>query len=106
MAEFLSAIDQVAEGGTVIDPEVVRQLMLRRDLRERLGRLTERESEVLALMAEGHSNRIIAARLVVSDTTVAKHINSIFAKLDLTPETEGHRRVLAVHHYLQGGPAQ
>ncbi|MBU6245820.1 MAG: response regulator transcription factor [Actinomycetales bacterium] len=101
VAEFVSAIETVASGGTVIDPEVIRQLLARRALREKLTRLTAREQEVLALMAEGQSNRAIATRLVVSDAAVAKHINSIFSKLDLPPETDGHRRVIAVHYYLQ-----
>ena len=101
VTEFLHAIDQVAGGGTVIDPEVVRQLLARRSQQQRLSRLSPRELEVLALMAEGHANRAIAERLVVTEAAVAKHINSIFAKLDLPPETDGHRRVLAVHAYLQ-----
>ena len=99
--EFLRAIDDVAGGGTVIDPEVVRQLLAQRTHRERLSRLTQREVEVLGLMAEGQANRTIAERLFVTEAAVAKHINGIFAKLDLPPETDGHRRVLAVHAYLQ-----
>ena len=99
--EFMRAIDDVAAGGTVIDPEVVRQLLAQRTHRERLSRLTQREIDVLGLMAEGQANRAIAERLFVTEAAVAKHINGIFAKLDLPPETDGHRRVLAVHAYLQ-----
>jgi len=101
VAEFVRAVETVGSGGTVIDPEVVRQLLAHRALRDRLSRLTAREHEVLALMAEGQSNHAMARQLVVSDAAVAKHINSIFSKLDLPPETDGHRRVLAVHYYLQ-----
>lgn len=80
--EFLDALRRVASGGTALDPEVVSQLLLRRRS-DPLDRLTAREREVLALMAEGRSNAAIAAELVVSDSAVAKHINSIFTKLDL-----------------------
>ncbi|GAA2126261.1 response regulator transcription factor [Actinomadura napierensis] len=98
---FLDALRRVAAGGTALDPEVVSQLLLRRH-RDPLDRLTPREKEVLALMAEGRSNAGIAAALVVSESAVAKHINSIFAKLDL-PHAEGdHRRVLAVLRFLDG----
>ncbi|TYB38861.1 response regulator [Actinomadura chibensis] len=98
---FLDALRRVASGGTALDPEVVAQLLLRRH-RDPLDRLTPREREVLALMAEGRSNAGIAAALVVSESAVAKHINGIFAKLDL-PHAEGdHRRVLAVLRFLDG----
>nr|WP_218936221.1 response regulator transcription factor [Actinomadura citrea] len=98
---FLDALRRVASGGTALDPEVVSQLLLRRH-RDPLDRLTPREREVLALMAEGRSNAGIAAALVVSESAVAKHINGIFAKLDL-PHAEGdHRRVLAVLRFLGG----
>ncbi|TDB88780.1 response regulator transcription factor [Actinomadura sp. KC216] len=100
---FLDALRRVASGGTALDPEVVSQLLLRRH-RDPLDRLTPREREVLAVMAEGRSNAGIAAALVVSESAVAKHINNIFAKLDL-PHTEGdHRRVLAVLRFLDGEP--
>ncbi|WUI01863.1 response regulator transcription factor [Spirillospora sp. NBC_00431] len=99
---FLDALRRVASGGTALDPEVVSQILLRRH-RDPLDRLTPREKEVLAVMAEGRSNAGIAAALVVSESAVAKHINNIFAKLDL-PHTEGdHRRVLAVLRFLEGG---
>ncbi|MEU8307296.1 response regulator transcription factor [Actinomadura sp. NPDC048955] len=98
---FLDALRRVASGGTALDPEVVSQLLLRRH-RDPLDRLTPREKEVLGLMAEGRSNAGIAAALVVSESAVAKHINGIFAKLDL-PHAEGdHRRVLAVLRFLGG----
>ncbi|WP_165959403.1 response regulator transcription factor [Nonomuraea longispora] len=98
--EFVDALDRVAAGGTVVDPEVVRQLLRRR--RDPLGRLTPREQEVLGLIAEGRSNASIAKELVVTDAAVAKHIANIFAKLDLPPAADGHRRVLAVLAYLRG----
>ena len=97
---FIEAIRTVAAGGTALDPEVVSQLLARHDRDERLGRLTAREREVLGLMAEGHSNAGIAARLVVTEKAVSKHIGSIFAKLDLYPAEEGNRRVQAVLTYL------
>jgi DNA-binding NarL/FixJ family response regulator len=98
--EFVDALDRVAAGGTVVDPEVVRQLLRRR--RAPLARLTPREQEVLGLIAEGRSNASIARELVVTEAAVAKHIANIFAKLDLPPAADGHRRVLAVLAYLQG----
>ncbi|WP_166427217.1 response regulator transcription factor [Nonomuraea mesophila] len=98
--EFADALVRVAAGGTVVDPEVVRQLLRRR--RDPLGRLTSRELEVLGLIAEGRSNASIAKELVVTDAAVAKHIANIFAKLDLPPAADGHRRVLAVLAYLRG----
>ena len=97
---FIEAVRTVAGGGTAMDPDVVSQLLARHDQDERLSRLTSREREVLALMAEGHSNAGIAARLVVTEKAVSKHIGSIFAKLDLYPAEEDNRRVLAVLTYL------
>lgn len=90
----------MADGGTVVDPEVVRQLLRRH--RDPLARLSTREREVLGLIAEGHSNGAIARRLVVSDAAVGKHVGNIFAKLDLPPTDDTHRRVLAVLAYLRG----
>ncbi|MFB0632159.1 response regulator transcription factor [Streptomyces sp. NBC_01276] len=103
--EFIDALRRVAGGGTALDPQVVAQLLLRRGGGpDPLERLTPREREVLALMAEGRSNAAIADGLVVSESAVAKHINNIFAKLDLPPAAEAHRRVLAVLRFLDGTP--
>jgi DNA-binding NarL/FixJ family response regulator len=107
VAEFLDALRRVAAGGTALDPEVVAQLLVRRGGSrgdDPLGVLTERERDVLALMAEGRSNAEIGAALVITDSAVGKHINSIFAKLGLHPGDAGHRRVLAVLRYLGAGP--
>ncbi|WP_037576573.1 response regulator [Phaeacidiphilus oryzae] len=100
--EFVEALQRVAGGGTALDPEVVAQLLLRRHSSDPLEALTPREREVLGLMAEGRSNAAIAELLVVSDSAVAKHINSIFSKLDLPPAEATHRRVLAVLRFLEG----
>ena len=95
---FLDALERVAAGGTVLDPEVIAQLIVRR--RDPVARLTPREREVLALMAEGRSNSAIAQRLFVTEKAVSKHSTSIFAKLDLAPSDDDNRRVLAVLAYL------
>jgi DNA-binding NarL/FixJ family response regulator len=97
--EFAEAVRRVAKGGTALDPQVISQLLVRRRS-DPLDRLTAREREVLELMAGGRSNAGIAAQLVVSDSAVAKHINSILAKLDLPKADADHRRVLAVLHFL------
>ncbi|SDP01290.1 response regulator [Actinacidiphila guanduensis] len=102
--EFLTALHRVADGGTAIDPEVVAQLFTRSRQDTRLDRLTPRERDVLALMAEGLGNGAIAERLVVTDGAVHKHIRSIFAKLDLAPTDQVDRRVAAVLHYLEASP--
>ncbi|HET6353730.1 response regulator transcription factor [Streptomyces sp.] len=102
--EFIDMLRRVADGGTALDPQVVAQLLVRQR-NDPLERLTERERDVLALMAEGRSNAAIAARLVVSESAVAKHINSILAKLDLPRADGDHRRVLAVLRFLEGGAA-
>ncbi|CAN5557868.1 response regulator transcription factor [soil metagenome] len=102
IADFLDAVARVASGGTVLDREVVAQLLVRRRRDDPLRALTEREREVLALMAEGCSNTKIARTLVLSDATIEKHIGNIFAKLMLPPHDEQHRRVLAVLAYLRG----
>ncbi|MFE7857358.1 LuxR C-terminal-related transcriptional regulator [Streptomyces sp. NPDC057403] len=101
--EFIAAVRRVVDGGTALDPEVVAQLLLRRHS-DPLERLTPREREVLALMAEGRSNAGIAEALVVSDSAVAKHINNIFAKLGLPAADADHRRVLAVLRFLGAPP--
>ncbi|WP_406146318.1 response regulator [Streptomyces sp. NBC_01012] len=98
--EFLEALDRVADGGTAIDPEVVAQLFARTRPDAHLDRLSPRERDVLALMAEGLGNAAIAERLVVTDGAVHKHIRSIFAKLDLAPADRTDRRVAAVLRYL------
>jgi DNA-binding NarL/FixJ family response regulator len=100
VADFAGAVIRVAAGETVIDPDVVRQLLARQRTRNPLDRLTPREREVLGKMAEGHSNTSIARALLISDAAVAKHIGNIFMKLDL-PAEDGHRRVLAVLTYLR-----
>jgi DNA-binding NarL/FixJ family response regulator len=102
--EFLAALHRVADGGTAIDPEVVAQLLTRSRPDAGLQRLSAREREVLALMAEGLGNSAIAARLVVTDGAVHKHIRSIFAKLDLPPTDATDRRVSAVLRYLDAAP--
>ncbi len=99
--EFVEAVRRVAEGGTALDPEVVAQLLARSRRRDPLDRLTDREREVLGLMAEGRSNRAIGNELVVSDGAVEKHVSNIFTKLDLPPAAGDHRRVLAVLRYLE-----
>lgn len=95
-AEFVQALRDVLAGGTVLDPEVVVQLLTRARHADPLSRLTPREREVLSLMAQGRTNAAIASSLVVSDGAVEKHVSSIFAKLDLAPGEGDHRRVLAV----------
>ncbi|MFD8808769.1 LuxR C-terminal-related transcriptional regulator [Streptomyces sp. NPDC059597] len=100
--EFVEALRRVADGGTALDPQVVAQLLVRRRS-DPLDRLTSRERDVLALMAEGRSNAGIASQLVVSESAVAKHINNILAKLDLPRADADHRRVLAVLRFLGVG---
>ena len=101
VAEFLDALRRVAAGGTVLDPEVVGQLIVRRRRDDPLRGLTPREREVLGLMAEGRSNTAIGRKLVVTEGAVEKHVRNIFTKLDLPPDDEQHRRVLAVLTYLR-----
>jgi DNA-binding NarL/FixJ family response regulator len=98
--EFLGALHRVADGGTAIDPEVVGQLLARSRPDSGLGRLSPRERDVLALMAQGLGNAAIAERLFVTEGAVHKHIRSIFAKLDLAPDDRADRRVTAVLRYL------
>ncbi|MCL2788618.1 MAG: response regulator transcription factor [Micrococcales bacterium] len=96
-----STLDSISQGATVVDPEVIAQLMVRRGPASPVSRLTPREREVLALMAQGRANAAIAAELFVTDGAVEKHIASIYTKLDLPPSPEDHRRVLAVLAFLQ-----
>jgi DNA-binding NarL/FixJ family response regulator len=98
--EFVDALRRVAAGGTVMDPEVVAQLLVRRRSHDPVSTLSPREREVLGLMAEGHGNGDIATKLTVTERAVHKHIGNIFAKLGLPPSDGGHRRVLAVLAYL------
>lgn len=98
VGQLLGSIRTVVAGGTVIDPEVVQVLLGRRA--SPVGRLSAREREVLALVAAGRTNAEIAAALWLSEAAVAKHVGSIFAKLDLPPGAPGHRRVLAVLAWL------
>ena len=102
VGQFVDAVRQVAAGGTVMDPEVVAQLLARQVGSPPLGQLTAREREVLGLMAEGRSNAAIAGRLFVTEKAVSKHINSIFSKLGMPPSDDDNRRVLAVLAYLNG----
>ena len=101
LAELASSVRRVAAGGSVLDPAVVSQLVGRRRLgSDPLEQLTDRERDVLALMAEGRSNKAIADRLFVTEHTVEKHVKNIFATLRLPPSADDHRRVLAVVTYL------
>jgi DNA-binding NarL/FixJ family response regulator len=99
--EFIAALRRVAAGGTVVDPQVISQLLRRR--RDPLSALSAREREVLALMAEGHSNAAIARQLVVSEAAVGKHVGNILFKLRLPQTDDTNRRVLAVLAYLRSG---
>ncbi|MEV0407550.1 response regulator transcription factor [Actinoallomurus sp. NPDC050550] len=103
VSEFVDALRRVAAGGTVMDPEVIAQLLTRR-AHDPIDDLTPREREVLALMSAGEDNATIAARLVITENAVHKHIGNIFAKLGLSPDDSGHRRVLAVLTYLSRRP--
>ena len=101
---FLSALQDVVGGGTVLDPQVVAQLFARRRADDPVRRLTAREREVLGLIAEGHSNTAIARILVITPGAVEKHTQHIFAKLNLAPDEDQHRRVLATLAYLRSSP--
>jgi len=98
--QFVDAVQRVAGGGTAMDPEVISQILARRSRTSPLAGLTPREREVLALMAEGRTNVAIARSLVITTKAVSKYIARIFAKLDLPPSDDDHRRVLAVLAYL------
>jgi DNA-binding NarL/FixJ family response regulator len=100
---FIDSVRRVAHGGSALDPEIVSLLMGRSRSDDPLDALTDREREVLELMAEGRSNHAIAQQLVVTERAVEKHVTSIFSKLDLPATAENHRRVLAVLTFLQSG---
>jgi len=99
--EFLDALDRVARRATVLDPQVVSELLAGQRRNAPLEALTARERQLLALMAEGHSNTAIARQLALSNSAVEKHIGNVFAKLGLPPDDTQHRRVLAVLAYLR-----
>ncbi|WP_030765923.1 MULTISPECIES: response regulator transcription factor [unclassified Streptomyces] len=99
-AQFIEALQQVAAGGTVMDPDVVSRMMRHNSQDQQISRLTDREREVLGYMAEGRSNAAVAAAMVITEKAVAKHVNSILAKLDLPPSKDDNRRVMAVLTYL------
>jgi DNA-binding NarL/FixJ family response regulator len=101
VAEFLTTVRRVANGGSAVDSEVVSQILQRSRKRRELDRLTPRERETLAALAEGLSNKGIADKLVISQGAVEKHISNVLTKLDLEPEDHAHRRVLAVLTYLE-----
>ncbi|GAB3597225.1 LuxR C-terminal-related transcriptional regulator [Microbacterium tumbae] len=107
VSEFVESVQRIAGGATVLDPEVVAQLLTRRNKDDRMLRLTERERTVLSLIAEGKSNQAIAGLLFLSEASVEKHITSIFQKLGLEPDESGNRRVLAALAHIEntGGPA-
>lgn len=98
---LVDSLNRIIAGGTVLDPEVVRYLLSRGGTRERMAALTERERDVLSLMAQGRSNSAIARELYLSPKTVESHTASMFDKLDLLVEADDHRRVLAVLAWLQ-----
>jgi DNA-binding NarL/FixJ family response regulator len=98
---LVDAVERVAAGGTVLDPDVIAHFLGRQAARDRVSALTEREREVLGLMAEGRSNQAIARSMVVNERTVETYVASIFSKLELPPEPDDHRRVLAVLTFLQ-----
>ncbi|XVU22444.1 response regulator transcription factor [Actinoplanes sp. CA-054009] len=99
--EFVGALRRVAAGGTALDPEVVRQLLATPAVDAGLARLSDREREILALLAEGRSNVAIAEHLHLVERSVEKHVTAIFTKLDLPQARTDHRRVLAVLRYLR-----
>jgi len=99
--EFVTAVERIAKGGSVVDPALVQELVGERRADDPLAALTQRELEVLELMAEGRSNAGIAGRLWVAEGTVEKHVRSILTKLDLPETPEDHRRVLAVVVFLE-----
>jgi DNA-binding NarL/FixJ family response regulator len=101
VGELLAALDRIVAGGSVIDPEVVGRLLARRHVDDPLEALSDREREVLGLMAEGRSNHAIAEQLWLTDKTIESHVRNIFAKLRLPADAQDHRRVLAVLTFLR-----
>lgn len=101
VAALVDSLERIARGGTALDPDVVRYLLTRQSTRRRIAALSDRERDVLSLMAEGRSNRAIARELCVNHKTVESHTASMFTKLDLIIEPDDHRRVLAVLAWLQ-----
>jgi DNA-binding NarL/FixJ family response regulator len=106
VAELAEAVRRVGSGGCAVDPQVVSRLLGRKRPAGGLDQLSERERDVLALMAEGRSNHAVAEGLFMSEKTVESHVRTIFTKLDLVPSGDDHRRVLAVLEYLRGGPPE
>lgn len=101
ITQFVDEVRAVAAGGTVIDPDVVHQLLVHHRAHDPLDTLTPRERQVLALVAEGRSNSAIAQRLYISEAAVAKHVTGLYTKLDLGPDADDHRRVLAALTFLR-----
>ena len=101
VATLVDAVERVATGGTILDPDVIGHLLGRRQAKDRLQPLSERERDVLELMAQGRSNQAIAKQLSINEKTVETHISTIFTKLTLLPQPDDHRRVLAVLTWLQ-----
>lgn len=101
VATLVESLERIVRGGTVLDPEVVRYLLARQGTRDRVGALTDRERDVLSLMAQGRSNRAIARELHLNLKTVESHTASMFTRLDLLTQPDDHRRVLAVLAWLQ-----
>ncbi|MFT4232779.1 MAG: response regulator transcription factor [Leucobacter sp.] len=101
VGDFIESVERIAAGATVLDPEVVAQLLTRRARDDRMRSLTDRERTVLAALAEGRSNQAIAALLFLSEASVEKHITAIFQKLGLEPDDGGNRRVLAAIAHLE-----
>lgn len=107
VSEFIESVERIASGATVLDPEVVAQLLTRRGRDAQMDSLTDRERTVLAALAEGRSNQAIASLLFLSEASVEKHITAIFQKLGLEPDGSGNRRVLAaIAHFESAGGAQ